>query len=269
MDKCHLKWLTSITILASGCLVYTSIRDFMSDQRPKLQDIAQVLQHLRHGQEGRRRREAAGGITPQLQMLRTWQSQRLAQTHDDLLANPRYGPAGRFFLEDLYGPHDFSQRDQDILHVYQSMRRFLPDVLIHPLSLVIELNDLTANLDEAMLHILFTELGVGDTITAEQVAEAYRRSDNYNDRLRQLDLIVTIGREMDRLVRLPFIATTLRLARGPARLAGWSELQDFLERGFAAFKHMGGAETFLQTIYERERQILAQIYAGATDPFAV
>ena len=237
--------------------------------KPKLQDIAELLQHLRHSQADRRRQEEAGGITPQLQMLRAWQSQRLAQTHADLLANPRYAPAGRFFLDDLYGPHDFSQRDQDILHVYRSMRRLLPDVLIHPLSLVIELNNLTAALDEALLHVLVTELGVTDTITPGQYAEAYRRCDNYDDRLRQLDLIVAIGREIDRLVRLPFIKTTLRLVRGPARLAGWSELHDFLERGFAAFKHMGGAETFLQTLYERERQILDQIYAGDPDPFAV
>lgn len=240
----------------------------MADQ-PKLQDIAELLQHLRRSQTDRRRQEEAAGLAPQLQMLRAWQSQRLAETHADLLAYPRYGPACRFFLNDLYGPQDFSQRDQDILHVYRSMRRFLPDVLIHPLSLVIELNNLTTALDEALLHVLVTELGVTDWITAEQYAEAYRRCDNYDDRLRQLDLIVAIGREIDRLVRLPFIKTTLRLVRGPARLAGWSELHDFLERGFAAFKHIGGAEIFLQTLYECERQILDQIYAGAPDPFAV
>jgi len=237
--------------------------------KPRQQEITQLLHHLRHSQGDRQRRVAAGGITPQLLMLRAWQSERLARTHADLLASPRYGPASRFFLDDLYGPHDFSQRDQDILHVYHSMRRFLPDVLIHPLSLVIELNDLTSALDEALLHVLVTELGVAGTITAELYAEAYRRCDNYDDRLRQLDLIVTIGREIDRLVRLPFINTTLRLVRGPARLAGWSELHDFLEQGFAAFKHMGGADAYLQTLYQRERQILDQIYAGAADPFAV
>ena len=57
------------------------------------------------------------------------------------------------------------------------------------------------------------------------------------------------------------------MMRQPARLAGLSALQDFLERGFAAFRGMGGAQTFLATIDERETQILEAIVDGATDPF--
>jgi hypothetical protein len=50
-------------------------------------------------------------------------------------------------------------------------------------------------------------------------------------------------------------------------LAGLSALQDFLERGFAAFRRMGGAATFLATINERETQLLEAIADGATAPF--
>ena len=57
------------------------------------------------------------------------------------------------------------------------------------------------------------------------------------------------------------------MMRKPARLAGLSALQDFLERGFAAFRGMGGAQTFLATINERETKILEAIVDGATDPF--
>ena len=49
--------------------------------------------------------------------------------------------------------------------------------------------------------------------------------------------------------------------------AGWHELQGFLERGYAAFKHMKGAEEFLNTIETRETGILDRIYAGDPDPF--
>jgi hypothetical protein len=211
----------------------------------------------------------AAPVDPHLLQLRAWQSARLAGTHADLLASPRYGPACRFFLNDLYGPQDFSRRDQDILRIYHSTQRWLPKVLIHPLRLVIELNDLTTALDAAMLHALVAELEVTGGITADQYAEAYRRCDNYDERACQIDLTVTIGREIDRLTRLPFIETTLHLAHGSAHWAGWGELQDFLERGFAAFKQIGQADVFLQTVSRRERQILDQIYAGVPDPFVI
>jgi hypothetical protein len=217
----------------------------------------------------RNRPQTAVPLDPQLERLRAWQSDRLAHTHADWLASPRYGPACRFFLEDLYGPHDFSGRDEDILNVYQSVRRWLPGALIHPLRLVVELNELTHALDAALLRELAGETGVVESITAEQYAAAYRRCDNYAERARQIDLIVTIGQEIDQVTRLPFVETSLRLAHQPAHWAGWGELQDFLERGFAAFKQMGDATPFLQSVGQRERQILDQIYAGAPDPFDV
>ena len=46
-----------------------------------------------------------------------------------------------------------------------------------------------------------------------------------------------------------------------------SALQDFLERGFAAFRSMHGAAEFLRTIETRETQIMEAIVGGATDPF--
>jgi hypothetical protein len=63
------------------------------------------------------------------------------------------------------------------------------------------------------------------------------------------------------------VGTTLRLARKPAEWAGWADLQDFLERGFAAFKQMERAEAFLRTIELREMHILDRIYEQDPDPF--
>ena len=62
---------------------------------------------------------------------------------------------------------------------------------------------------------------------------------------------------------------SLRLARGPAHQAGWFELQDFLERGLAAFKTMRGTKEFLGIVEEREMRILDNIFAAAPNPFDV
>src|SRR5574340_846619 len=46
--------------------------------------------------------------------LRAWQSARLAASHGDLLRSERYSPAANFFLNELYGPKDFSSRDEEV-----------------------------------------------------------------------------------------------------------------------------------------------------------
>ena len=55
----------------------------------------------------------------------------------------------------------------------------------------------------------------------------------------------------------------LEVARGkPAELAGLGELQKFLERGYSAFKGMRDPAKFVNTIVEREWDILKRLYAG-------
>jgi hypothetical protein len=58
------------------------------------------------------------------------------------------------------------------------------------------------------------------------------------------------------------IYLTVKVARGPARLAGFGELQSFIERGLYAFKKMKGARRFLDALAEREMQVLNAIYDG-------
>ena len=77
-----------------------------------------------------------------------------------------------------------------------------------------------------------------------------------------------MGRRLDALVVKPMVYTTLKLMRRPARLAGLQDLQTFLERGFEAFRRMGGAEEFLATISGRETEILNRLFSGHPSPFS-
>ncbi len=236
---------------------------------PTPQDAARLLFQLHRRHELSHRRVEGRGLSPQMVMFRAWQSQRLATTHADLLASPRYGPACRFFLTDIYAPKDFTQRNHDIMRMYEFMLRFLPAGLLRICAQAIELNALTEELDEKLLAVLVTRLGVTDTITPQQYAEGYRICQNYEERRYQIELLVAVGEGLDRLTRLPLVGLTLRLARGPALRGGWHELQSFLERGFQAFRHMGGATEFLTIIRRREMAILDRIFAGVDDPFAI
>lgn len=242
--------------------------------RPETARFSETIQHLSRLRQYRLEQPPISHteMDASLAQLRSWQSARLAQTHADLLASHRYGPACRFFLSDIYAPRDFSQRDQDIEYLYAIMSSFLPEFLLKVVRKAIEMNDLTNELDQALARVLVENLGVtgdstGASITPQLYAEAYRICDNFAERLHQIELIGEVGRMVDRGTRIPLVGATLHLARHPARRAGWGELQGFLERGYTAFKHMGRAEGFLHTIQQREITILERIFAHHPDPF--
>jgi len=195
--------------------------------------------------------------------VKRFQSRRLAHTYADLSAQPRYRAATRFFLEDLYGEKDFSSRDREMLKIVPVMSRVLPASAVDTAASAIELEALSEALDQSLAEAL------GDAkLDDASYGEAYRASCDRREREHQVALVVAVGRRLDTLVRKPFIAQTLKLMRQPARVAGLADLQDFLERGFEAFRAMHGAHEFLETFSRRERRILDKLFSGDPDPFS-
>ena len=205
----------------------------------------------------------AGHPPPRLEELKGWQARRLARTYADLAADLRYAKPTAFFLGDLYGTKDFSGRDEAMLRIYPVMVRTLPDSAVETAALAIEVDALSEDLDRRVA----AALGAGPVDEASY-ARAYRQAGTRAERERQIELIDEVGRRLDQLVVKPFLYATLKLMRQPARLAGLQDLQTFLERGFEAFRHMGGAEEFLATIGGREKQILSRLFSGHPSPFA-
>jgi len=198
---------------------------------------------------------------PRLAEVKAWQAQRLARTYADLAARPRYAAATRFFLEDLYGPKDFSARDQELLRIVPVMERVLPDSAVRTASLAVELEALSERLDHALARAL-----PAGPLDEARYGEAYRASAPREERLRQIALVGEVGLRLDALVRKPLIAGTLKLMRKPAHLAGLGDLQDFLEAGFDAFRTLGGADEFLAVFRARENEILSRLFSDASPP---
>jgi hypothetical protein len=198
-----------------------------------------------------------------LARLKAWQSARLARSYADLAASPRYGAAAAFFLGELYGGAAAAPRDRDLKRAAAALERLLPAKALAVLKRAIALEIGTQRLDAA----LAARLPAGAPITAATYAAAYRISAPRPEREAQLASILEIGAVLDRLVRHASIGVLMRLAHRPAHAAGLGALQDFLERGFAAFRAAGGAEDFLAVIHDRESQLLERLYAGEADPF--
>lgn len=213
---------------------------------------------------GLRRNAAADPVRAgERDALRQWQADRLARTYPNLLADSRYGPAAAFFLSDLYGPKDFSARDSEIERILPMLVKALPLSGLSTLSLAIELDAVSEDLDARMVDTL-REYGRISHIDDSAYAEAYRTVGRRSARLRQISLIVETGEALEALARKPLVAGALTLMRGPAHAIGLGELHDFLERGFTTFKRMGRATEFLERIEAKESELLESWLKGET-----
>ena len=206
-------------------------------------------------------------LARRLEALQDWQSRRLLRTHRDLHGDPRYRAAVDFFTDELYGSGDPRARDRDLLRVERMMERLLPPDALAALCLAIELEVLSQELDAELVRAM-----PDGALTGERYAEAYRAVGRREDRERQIELMYQIGQYLDGVVKKPMVRALVHLARGPAHAAGFGGLQEFLERGLAAFERMGGAVPFLTAIRDREQQAMESLFArngaeqaGSTD----
>lgn len=208
---------------------------------------------------GRQKLVVQGELRPEFRRLAKWQADRLCWTHRDLLASGRFGPAARFFFTDLYGDRDYSPRDEDMERVYPVMVRMMPRGALESVAQGMEVHALTQELDYLMIQHLREGPKATGPLTAEQYAGAYRCCDNGPDRERQIMLISQVGRALDSVVHHRLVYNTVLLARRPAHMAGFGALHDFIERGFVAFRHMRGADEFIDTIERRELAVMRAI----------
>lgn len=234
--------------------------------KPRNPGARRFLEHLERARELRRQVVTGPGLAAQQATLSRWQSERLASTYADLASQRRYRMAIEFFLSDLYGTKDFAQRDADLLRIYPILIRVLSENALESMATAVELHALSQELDSELLQVLRNgRVDIGknpDRLDRALYARAYRRCDNYDQRVRQIELIQETGRLLDEVVHHPLIMVSARIVRAPAHAAGLGELQDFIERGMRAFKRMKGATHFLQTIRDREYFVLDQIYSG-------
>ena len=219
---------------------------------------ASVVEHLLQVAAERRRREKDPQLQAAVHALKAYQQQRFTRTYADLLHSQRYCTAARFFLDELYGPSDFSQRDAQFMRVAPTLVRLFPAELVRAVEILAKLHAVSESLDTQMAcHLL------GRPIDAWAYIRAWQSTGHPAERRLQIALTLKIGITLDRYTHKPLLRQTLRIMRGPARSAGLGELQRFLEAGFDAFKAMKGAEEFLQILGCRERTLADSIF-GAT-----
>jgi hypothetical protein len=214
-----------------------------------------ILTHLHSVAAERRRRTGDTVLAERVLLLKAYQHRRFALTYADMLGDARFAAAARFFLDDLYGPHDFSERDDQFARIVPALVRLFPKEIVSTVRALAGLHALSEVLDTQMALALGTH-----PLDAAQYLAAWRHVGRAAEREEQIALMLTIGTDLDRYTRNPLLRHSLRLMRVPARGAGMGELQRFLEKGFETFRAMREAGHFLATIATRERALAAALF---------
>lgn len=207
-----------------------------------------------------------GAPLAQFEAVQHFQRERLAISYADLSAQPRYADACHFFLEELYGGEDVRARDRQVENAIPIMEKTLPGRMQEALADAFRLQALSLAGDLALAEGMAEQ--DWDQLSPEQYTQLYPRFPRVA-REEQIALIYRLALELDRAVQLPLVLGLIVAMRGPARAAGFRALQSFLERGLRSFRKMRGADTFAETIRDRELRIMAQLYAGDSDPFRI
>lgn len=226
--------------------------DIMSLNKTEL--LNKVVTNLRIAKDLRSQAKIDNTLLQSKMALKKFQVDRLKITHTDLLNNRETKDAALFFLNEIYSFKDLSKRDRDLEKLLPTMGKMFPENTLEVIANAMILDALTEQLETKMAKKL------GKDFTEEEYFTVYKTETSYEDRLKQLDLVKDLGYCLCSLVRLPLIATTLKMMRMPARIANLQEMHDFLENGFTTFKNTKNPENFINTLVKREKEILDEIF---------
>lgn len=198
------------------------------------------------------------GLDAAVSRIKRLQAQRFRGTYADVLQHPAQGLAARFFLDELYGDHDFHQRDTQFARIAGAIERIFPEAVAELSVDLAEMHALTETLDHTLAsHWLSFDPRGSD---AERYVKAWRATGQRESRERQLAVVQHMGAELQRMTRSRSLLTMLKMMRRPAQAAGLSDLQHFLEAGFAAFGGLGDARPFLAIVAARERRWIDALF---------
>ncbi len=197
------------------------------------------------------------------------QARRFAGTYADLLAGDTYADAARFFLDELYSDKDYAQRDAQFSRIAKPLGKYFPPRVVATAVSLAKLHVLTEEMDHSMAIAWNSQLEGGAPLIraddASRYLAAWREVGSASARKSQLESVLAVGHELERLVRLPGLRMALRMMRGPAKASGLGALQRFLEAGFDTFAGLvegrdRGSQVFLDTISDRETHWITQLF---------
>jgi len=197
------------------------------------------------------------------------QAKRFAGTYHDMLAGGAHREGARFFLHELYGDKDYTERDAQFARIAGTVQTLFPQSVSGVALALAQLHALTEHLDHALAAAWLRDADTGATLDAASYVVAWRVLGQREQREDQLRSVMRIGQELAQFTRKPGLRLMLKMMRGAALASGLESLQRFLEGGFDTFGAMarrrGCVEEFLSTVEQREAALIAMLFDAETD----
>jgi hypothetical protein len=237
--------------------------------KPRLrlpQDMGTLSQALQVVQDLRVASRALPHLHLAVQAVKRSQCQRFCRSYADVLVHPDWGGAAHFFLRELYGEQDFSQRDAQFGRIASGMERLFPSAVLKVATTLTQLHALSEQLDYAMGQALLVQYGTAPTDAQVRTGyvSAWRSLGEPAARQEQVALAQTLCTGLAQLTRMPGLRLMLTMMRGPAQAAGLHDLQGFLERSFDTFSGLqrskAGTKGFMQLVAQREQAWMARLF---------
>lgn len=178
--------------------------------------------------------------------------------YDDLRDRPGYDVAIDFVVSDLTGT-GIANRDRDLERVAGIMARTLPGKALDAVILALDLNAriLAINIDIA--SALRDKLAAGADISEYDYCLASRKATTFAEFRTLITMSREAGEALDHFAHLPLIRGIAHSMRVPARLAGFGDLQAFLEKGLDTFLDVPDVDEFLDVMEERMTAIFRRV----------
>ena len=188
-----------------------------------------------------------------------WQVQYMSPFYEDHRSGQGHAAAVDFFISDLTGIN-ISRRDQDLAKVVPVMTRMLPDRALQALADAMTLNARVLEINLSICQELFRDRELDNEISERDYCLACRRASSLEECLELVSLTRLVGEDLQRIIKIPILGVILRAMRSPARLAGFGEMQDFLETGYRTFSAVDDVNRFLDDMSIRTTEIFTSVY---------
>lgn len=186
------------------------------------------------------------------------QTRRFKEFYGEYFAAENSADLVNFFLEKIYNLDSQGQIIQTAINTFGKIKNQLPKEIKKSIQDVIDLNDLTHEMDEGMAAILVGRGWNGEQIETKELTDVYKQYGHRDERIKQLEVMIDTLEFSHQLAHSSLGKLLLGPARMAARIFRVMPLFEFLEEGYLATRKVSVDEfnAFLHDVEEKEWKYL-------------
>ncbi len=163
-----------------------------------------------------------------------------------------------FFMEKIYNLDSQGDIIQTAINTFGKIKNKLPVEIKKSIQDVIDLNDVTHQMDEGMAEVLIARGWKGEQIATSELTEVYKQYNHRDMRIKQLEVMIDTLEFSHQLAHSALGKVLLGPARLAARIFRVMVLFEFLEEGYLATRKVtvDDFNEFLHKVEEKEWEYL-------------